>query len=102
MKFKKEIRVTRIEIEKCQALGVTPKKIYVNDAVRMLNFKQVEFAMTSVSLDKLEDIEQHPYILESEHNRLVDELKSEIQMLKDYCNDLPRDKQIKPNSDWGY
>jgi hypothetical protein len=27
MKFKKEIRVTRIEIEKCQALGVIPKKI---------------------------------------------------------------------------
>jgi len=27
MKFKKEIRVTRLEIEKCQALGVIPKKI---------------------------------------------------------------------------
>ena len=27
MKFKKEIRVTRIEIEKCQELGVIPKKI---------------------------------------------------------------------------
>ena len=27
MKFKKEVRVTRIEIEKCQALGVIPKKI---------------------------------------------------------------------------
>jgi hypothetical protein len=39
---------------------------------------------------------------ESEHNRIVEELKAEIQMLKDYCNDLPRDKQIKPNSDWGY
>ena len=27
MKFKKEVRVTRIEIEKCQALGEMPKKI---------------------------------------------------------------------------
>ena len=27
MKFKKEIRVTRIEIERCQEMGVIPKKI---------------------------------------------------------------------------
>jgi hypothetical protein len=61
---------------------MTPKKIYIHNE----SFEGMpDIGMSYVAAKKdspLQTDKYLPYILESEHNRIVDELKAEIEKLK--------------------
>jgi ribonucleotide reductase alpha subunit len=62
---------------------MTPKKIYFCKSLSSINYKNVDFINNRATFDKLYD-DDIVYILESEHNRIVDELKEseKIKLLK--------------------
>jgi hypothetical protein len=67
---------------------MTPKKIYIAQVYldELIDSEDYHEQDVTVALSPYnEDVNQNAYILESEHNRIVDEFKAENEKLKDFA-----------------
>jgi hypothetical protein len=89
--FEKKME-TDAEFKRRFVKDMTPKKIYLlgSDLEFIANNKNLLYLVDASKVDILGN--QHPYILESEHQRIVDQLKNRIRVLE---NLIPQTNEIK-------